>query len=104
MFMDALLAPPTLTQEQLYDRDKAADIFIPGHTDISITVGTCNMIILHLHAMLSLNFHVLTKKLICILQKLFCSKGLGITYKCHTEDVLLLFASYSFLYLPLLSL
>lgn len=39
MFMDALLAPATLTQEPLYDRDKAADIFTPGHADISITVG-----------------------------------------------------------------
>ena len=39
MFMDALLAPATLTQEPLYDRDKAADIFAPGHADISITVG-----------------------------------------------------------------
>ena len=39
MFMDALLAPDTLTQEQLYDRDKAADLFTSGHADISITVG-----------------------------------------------------------------
>ena len=42
--MDALLAPATLTQEPLYDRDKAADIFTPGHADISITVGICSII------------------------------------------------------------
>jgi hypothetical protein len=39
MFMDALLAPDTLTQEQLYDRDKAAELFTSGHADIGITVG-----------------------------------------------------------------
>ena len=41
MFMDALLAPDMLTQEQLYDRDKAAELFTPGHADIGITVGIC---------------------------------------------------------------
>ena len=47
MFMDALLAPATLTQEPLYDRDKAADIFAPGHVDISITVGICTRVHLY---------------------------------------------------------
>ena len=37
-FMETLLTPSTNVQDQLYDRDKASDIFVQGHSDISISV------------------------------------------------------------------
>ncbi len=37
-FMETLLTPSTNVQDQLYDREKASDIFVQGHSEISISV------------------------------------------------------------------
>lgn len=36
--METLLTPSTNIQEQLYDREKASDLFVQGHSEISISV------------------------------------------------------------------
>ena len=38
-FMETLLTPSTNVQDQIYDKDKASDIFVQGHSDISISVS-----------------------------------------------------------------
>ncbi len=37
-FMETLLTPSTNVQDQLYDGEKASDIFVQGHSEISISV------------------------------------------------------------------
>ena len=37
-FMETLLAPPALQQDQLYSKEKASELFMKGHTDIGVTV------------------------------------------------------------------
>jgi hypothetical protein len=38
-FMESLLAPPTLQQDQLYSKEKASELFMKGHSDIGVTVS-----------------------------------------------------------------
>ena len=36
--MESLLAPAYSTQEEIYDPEKAMELFVPLHTEIKITV------------------------------------------------------------------
>ncbi len=38
-FMETLLTPSTNIQEQLYDKEKASDLFVQGHSEITISVS-----------------------------------------------------------------
>lgn len=37
--METLLTPAHSTLEHIYDPEKAAELFVPGHTDVAITVS-----------------------------------------------------------------
>ena len=38
-FMETLLTPAHSTQEEIFDKEKVAELFMPGHTHIGITVS-----------------------------------------------------------------
>lgn len=37
-FMETLLAPPTMSQDHSYIKDRAVELFMKGHEDIGVTV------------------------------------------------------------------
>ena len=39
VFMESMLAPPTLSQDQFYSKEKASELFVKGHSDIGVTVS-----------------------------------------------------------------
>lgn len=38
-YMEPLLAPPTLSQDPQYSKEKASELFVKGHSDIGVTVS-----------------------------------------------------------------
>ncbi len=38
-FMETLLAPPTLANDHFYSKEKSSEVFVQGHSDISVTVS-----------------------------------------------------------------
>ena len=58
--METLLTPSHSTQEEIYDREKALELFVPGHTDIGITVSCGYMRVEPINRLL-IDFHILER-------------------------------------------